>query len=161
MKPTHSEWSKCGTSQELPSGALSRIMHLRRLMLIHCCLYYRLDVSIVSDHQWQEWADELTELQSILPCEIDFYDDYFLDWDGSTGYHLPADADILRVTHRTLKYHQQLTNQKGIKNENPRRTIRQPPVLQPEASVPRIPVRRLDRREKVQPEKPRTSRGFW
>ena len=47
--------------------------------------------SIVDDHTWQEWADELAELQKNYPeeCNMNFYDEYFKDWDGSSGYHLP------------------------------------------------------------------------
>lgn len=60
-------------------------------MLIHSCLYYELNESIISDHQWQAWADELAELQRQHPdkCVIGFYDEEFKDWDGSSGYHLP------------------------------------------------------------------------
>ena len=32
-------------------------------MLIHSCIYYELNESIISDHQWQAWADELQKLQ--------------------------------------------------------------------------------------------------
>jgi len=67
------------------------IRRRRAQMLIHSCLYYELNESIVSDHQWQAWADELAELQQNHPdkCVIGFYDEEFKDWDGSSGYHLP------------------------------------------------------------------------
>ena len=67
------------------------IRRRRAQMLIHSCLYYELNESMVSDHQWQAWADELAELQRQHPdkCVIGFYDDEFQDWDGSSGYHLP------------------------------------------------------------------------
>ena len=67
------------------------IRRRRAQMLIHSCLYYELNESIISDHQWQAWADELAELQREHPdkCFIGFYDEEFKDWDGSSGYHLP------------------------------------------------------------------------
>lgn len=60
-------------------------------MLIHSFLYYQQDDPIISDDQWQAWADELTKLQTDNPdcCKIKFYDKEFVDWDGSTGMHLP------------------------------------------------------------------------
>ena len=71
----------------------SKIRHRRVQMLIHSCIYYKLNDGIVSDHTWQKWADELTELQNKNPekCNIGFFDEYFVEWDGSTGYHLPHD----------------------------------------------------------------------
>lgn len=68
-----------------------KIKQRRAQMLIHSCIYYELDDNIVSDHKWQEWADELEKLQKENPqyLNIGFYDKYFIDWDGSTGCHLP------------------------------------------------------------------------
>ena len=67
------------------------IRRRRAQMLIHSCLYYELNESMVSDHQWQAWADELAKLQQEHPdkCVIGFFDEEFKDWDGSSGYHLP------------------------------------------------------------------------
>ena len=60
-------------------------------MLIHSCIYYELNSSIVDDHTWQRWADELVELHMKNPehIKIGFYDDVFKDWTGATGNHLP------------------------------------------------------------------------
>lgn len=68
-----------------------KIKQRRAQMLIHSCLYYDMDTNIVSDDQWQHWADELEKLQKENPglIEIGFYDKYFRDWDGATGSHLP------------------------------------------------------------------------
>ena len=79
-----------------------RIIHLRRLMLVHCCCYYELNGALVDDATWQEWAWELAELQEGQPS-LDFYDEMFRDWDGSTGYHLRYDADVRRVATRLLE----------------------------------------------------------
>jgi len=69
----------------------AKIRQRRAQMLIHSCIYYELNDNIVSDHKWQEWADELEKLQTDNPncCQIDFYDYEFRDWDGATGNHLP------------------------------------------------------------------------
>ena len=124
------KWHQPGTQGDLPSGFLERIKHLRRLMLVHCHLYYRMDESIVSDHQWQQWAWELRDLQEASPdaCCIGFYDKEFEGWDGSTGYHLPTDADIDRVARRTLKAHNDLhgiggTNKEVPNGQRPRRKV--------------------------------------
>lgn len=68
-----------------------KIKQRRSQMLIHSCLYYEMNESIVDDHTWQKWANELAELQKNHPdeCNMDFYDEHFKDWDGSSGYHLP------------------------------------------------------------------------
>lgn len=67
-----------------------KIRQRRHQMLVHSYLYYIMDESVISDGKWQEWADELVELQKQKKI-IDFYDDVFADWDGSTGMHLPQD----------------------------------------------------------------------
>jgi len=68
-----------------------KIKQRRAQMLIHSAIYYDLNDNVVSDHQWQTWADELQKLQEENPndCKIDFFDWEFKDWDGSTGNHLP------------------------------------------------------------------------
>jgi hypothetical protein len=84
---------------------LELLVRRRRQMLVHSYIYYRLDTQVVSDHQWQAWADELATLP--LFCEtpdIGFYDDAFSGWDGSTGYHLPSDPDIARVALRVREH---------------------------------------------------------
>lgn len=71
-------------------------------MLIHSYLYYILDQPIVSDDDWQRWADELTELQHDHPEPINWYDDAFADWDGSTGMHLPQDQWVRDRAYKLL-----------------------------------------------------------
>jgi len=68
-----------------------KIRQRRSQMLVHSCLYYDMDESIIDDHTWQRWADELAELQNEHPkhCKIDFFDEEFQGWDGTSGYHLP------------------------------------------------------------------------
>lgn len=70
-----------------------KIRQRRHQMLIHSYMYYVMDESIVDDGKWQQWADELVELQKQEKV-IGFYDEVFADWDGSTGMHLPQDPWI-------------------------------------------------------------------
>jgi len=81
-----------------------KIKQRRSQMLIHSYLYYKLNTSIVSDYTYDGWAKELVYLHK--ECYyINFYDDVFKDWDGSTGYHLPYDSWVIGQATRILKYH--------------------------------------------------------
>ena len=84
-----------------------KLKQRRSQMLIHSYIYYHLDTNIISDHQWQDWADELTEMQSQYPqlTNIGFYDKGFSDWNGSTGMHLPVDGWIRDKAQRLLDKH--------------------------------------------------------
>lgn len=88
-----------------PQTITERIQQRRIQMLAHSYLYYELDDPIISDDQWQRWADELTQLQAAHPNACGFYSHAFADWDGSTGMHLPRDewvrqdALMLRAIH--------------------------------------------------------------
>jgi len=82
------------------------IKQRRAQMLVHSCIYYELDDNIVSDHQWQKWADELEKIQKEHPehLTIGFYDSHFQDWDGATGAHLPhRDPWVMRKAQHLLK----------------------------------------------------------
>jgi hypothetical protein len=79
-----------------------KIKQRRTQMLIHSYLYYALDDTVVSDDKWQQWADELTELQK-RKSKIGFYDKEFADWNGSTGMHLPKDKWIIARAKKLLK----------------------------------------------------------
>lgn len=73
------------------------LIHRRRWqMVVHSAIYYHLHTNIIDDHLWQEWAEELAQLQNGNPdlCKIGLWDEEFKDWDGSTGMHLPYTPDI-------------------------------------------------------------------
>lgn len=69
-----------------------RIRRLRSAVTVNAGLYYDNDAPMITDAQWDELAYKLVDLQKryqwLLPY-IDFFDDYFNDFDGSTGMHLP------------------------------------------------------------------------
>ena len=82
------------------------IRRRRAQMLVHSYLYYELDSPIISDDQWQQWANELTELQTKNPdCrKIKYFDREFCDWDGSTGMHLPKSDYVASRAKPLLDY---------------------------------------------------------
>lgn len=65
-----------------------RIRQLRICLAVHSYIYYELCDNVVSDHTWQGWAQELIEMHNKHPEYTDAYDEYFVDWDGTTGFHL-------------------------------------------------------------------------
>lgn len=79
----------------------SKIRQRRSQMLVHSCAYYELDTSLIDDHTWQRFANDLTEIQNKYPqyCNIEFYDKEFQDWTGDTGIHLPLKEEwVLKKT---------------------------------------------------------------
>ena len=88
-KPKHIPLYEIYAGEELRIAEL--ILRRRLQMLVHSCLYYEMDKSILSDWQWGEWAQELAQLQQEYP-EISgkvWWADEFSDWDGSSGQFLP------------------------------------------------------------------------
>ena len=94
------EWSSKPHSKKMDPRALSAIARRRRQMLIHSYLYYRMDSPVIPDETWTHWAQQLERLQRKFGWRIGFYDEAFRDWNGSSGFHLPADADVVRVARR-------------------------------------------------------------
>lgn len=79
-----------------------KIKQRRSQMLVHSYLYYELDQNIVSDDKWQQWADELVELQK-QKTKIGFYDDAFADWSGASGAFLPFENWVKEKAKLLLK----------------------------------------------------------
>lgn len=72
-----------------------RIKQKRYQLLIHSCIYYELNQSVISDDTWNKWANELRDLQNEYPDiskQVVLYE-YFKDWDASTGAFLPITLD--------------------------------------------------------------------
>ena len=87
-----------------------KIKQLRSVMLINSCIYYELNDNIISDHSWQEQADELAELQNKHPehCTINWFDNEFEGWDGTSGYNLPLRHPwVYGKAKQILSYHKQ------------------------------------------------------
>lgn len=82
-------------------------------MLVHSYIYYRRDDSIVDDYKWQEWANELADLQKKNPseCSMDFYDEEFKDWTGDTGNMLPLDdPQVIKKSESLYQSYQKSEN---------------------------------------------------
>ena len=84
--------------------ATCRIRMLRICLAVHSYIYYELCDSLVSDHQWQAWAEELKEMHTKHPEYTDKYDEYFDDWDGTTGYHLCEIPGLRSSAMRLVRY---------------------------------------------------------
>ena len=84
----------------------AKIQQRRYQILVHSLLYYELDINLVSDAQWAEWARELAELQtthSDIASRV-IFDDAFKNFDGSTGFHLPfRDEQVVKIAYRLMK----------------------------------------------------------
>ena len=82
-----------------------KIKQRRLQLLVHSCIYYKLDRTIVSDETWNKWSEELKQLQLKYPDyskEVEWYD-AFKDWGGSTGAFLPIDDEwVLNKAHKLL-----------------------------------------------------------
>lgn len=82
------------------------ILRRRLQILVHSCIYYHLSGSIVSDRQWQEWANELVTLQKQYPTiarRVDYHK-AFEHFDGTTGFDLPLrKPEIMRKAKWLMK----------------------------------------------------------
>lgn len=88
-----------------PAEIKSKIRQRRSQMLVHSRIYYILDENIVSDDQWQKWANELAELQNKYPklSKIDFFDREFIAWNGDSGAFLPLnDPYVVNKTQQVI-----------------------------------------------------------
>ena len=94
------EWHNPPRNKTMDPRAIEAIARRRRQMLIHSYLYYRLDSPVIEDATWTHWAQQLARLHRKFGRRIGFYDAAFADWNGSSGFHLPADADVVRVARR-------------------------------------------------------------
>lgn len=83
---------------------VEKIRQRRAQMLVHSYLYYWCDEPIISDDQWQTWADELERLHAAHGWQIGYYDDAFSDWTGATGTHLPRDDWVINKATRLLRH---------------------------------------------------------
>ncbi|SRR5574344_942495 len=93
-----------------------RIKQLRRQMIVHSCLYYRLNTNLISDFDYDSRAKELAFLHKKFPqyMKIGVYDEYFTDWVAGeattySGFKLPInDPQIIAIAER-------LTHDSGVR----------------------------------------------
>lgn len=86
---------------------VKELIQRRRLqVLVHSCIYYILDDSIIDDSTWSRWAAELVELQQKYPeiAETVCWHEAFSGFDGSTGFDLPLEDEwVLNKARYLLK----------------------------------------------------------
>lgn len=76
----------------MTSEQIAATIKQRRLqLLVHSCIYYEFNQSIIDDATWAKWAIELEQLQTAYPAIADKVEwaEAFKDFDHSTGYNLP------------------------------------------------------------------------
>ncbi|QVW55819.1 hypothetical protein pEaSNUABM9_00238 [Erwinia phage pEa_SNUABM_9] len=94
------------TGKYSPENCIARF---RKLMLSHSYIYYHCGENAISDHEWQRWAYMLMVLQDSFPdaCTQGFYDEAFVNWDGSSGYDLPVDDEIRGWAEKDFRIYRQ------------------------------------------------------
>lgn len=82
LAPADVEWVK------------ERIEYLRKKLLVHSIIYYRLNESLIPDEKWAEWALELEQFTKEYShiAQNAFLAEGFKDFDHSTGYNLPLET---------------------------------------------------------------------
>lgn len=80
------------------------IEELRDDILVHSYIYYELDQSVISDYEYDMKSKQLAELQEKYPdiAEQCSWHEYFYDFDGSTGYHLPKNLPYIKHKAKEL-----------------------------------------------------------
>lgn len=98
------ESSKDRSSTGQQNSAYELIQRRRLQLLIHSCIYYEYNESIVSDECWKNWALELEKLQKEFPEESSRapWHESFKDFDHSTGYNLPTSDPWVMGTARWI-----------------------------------------------------------
>lgn len=95
----------------------AKIQQRRYQILVHSLLYYELDISLISDHKWSEWALELVALQKANPdiAKQVIFATAFEDFDGSTGFDLPyKDEQIVHIARKLLQSSDELDAKNAI-----------------------------------------------
>ena len=88
-----------------------KILSLRRRkrlqVLVHSCIYYRFNTSIINDATFDKFSNELVDLQNKYPKHANKvrYAEEFKDFNGSTGYRLPiGDLSIVTKAEQLIRY---------------------------------------------------------
>ena len=75
-----------------------RVLALRKTILLHSYIYYKLYDSVIEDCIFDSYCQELVRINE----DCGYYDEEFKDFDGSTGYHLPHDAEIEQMAKEAM-----------------------------------------------------------
>ena len=80
-----------GAFQPMEPGSVAELIKRRRLqVLVHSCIYYELNDSIIDDALFDKWCYELVDLMKDNPgVYSDRFDQFFEKFTGETGFDLP------------------------------------------------------------------------
>ena len=74
-------------------NSVQELIHRRRRqVLVHSILYYRYNVNVIPDSQFDTWAQELARVQQEFPEQseaVEYRLEAFRNFTGETGFHLP------------------------------------------------------------------------
>ena len=86
------------------SAIMEKIRRRRLQLMVHSSIYYVYASNIITDFTWQDWADQLVQLQKDYPAEskaVRYYE-LFADFNGSTGFHISEIPWALAVAKSLL-----------------------------------------------------------
>lgn len=93
---------------KMTNDEIAELIQRRRLqVLIHSCIYYEFNESIIPDAKWSEWALELEQLQAKYPkiAKKVIYAEEFEGFDHSTGCDLPTrNSEVTRKARWLIDY---------------------------------------------------------
>lgn len=95
----------------MTNNDIAELIKRRRLqVLVHSCIYYEFNESIVDDAAWTKWAVELEQLQAWYP-DIAMQVEWAAEFDGfnhSTGYNLPLQNKwVVCKAIRLMRWHEE------------------------------------------------------
>ena len=81
----------------------AKITHLQRRILLYSVMYYRMNVSVVSDYDYDAMCFQLARMQKEHPdaAKKSMYWHAFYDFEGYTGYHLTYRLDDKELIYLT------------------------------------------------------------
>ena len=99
---------------------VATIKQRRLQLLVHSCIYYEFNQSIVDDATWAKWAIELEQLQAAYPAIADKveWSAAFKAFDHSTGYNLPVrDPWVMRKARQIMIWHERMNNDDATRKD--------------------------------------------
>lgn len=93
----------------------TKMEYIQRRILVYSILYYKLNVSLVADSEFDEISNQLANMSKDFPEDFKNTRYYyvFYDFDGSSGFYLESrlnveDSEYLNLIAKTIK------NQRGL-----------------------------------------------
>lgn len=95
----------------MTNDQITELIKQRRLqVLVHSCVYYEFNESIVDDATWTKWAVELERLQAAYP-DIAMQVEWAAEFNGfnhSTGYNLPLQNPwVVSKAIQLMRWHEE------------------------------------------------------